>query len=83
MFRRRWAKTMAAARDLPDALRETLRLHDCRHTFATLLLNQGQPLEVISELLGHSSVVVTQQHYAHLLPDRKHAAVRAIAALGV
>ncbi len=44
----------AAAAGLPR-----IRLHDLRHTAATMLLDQGVPLKVVSERLGHSSVSVT------------------------
>jgi site-specific recombinase XerD len=41
------------------------RIHDCRHTFASLLVNSGVSLYVTQQLLGHSTPVVTQR-YAHL-----------------
>ena len=47
---------------------EGLRLHDLRHSFASLLLNRGASLEVIGELLGHTQSSTTQR-YAHLLED--------------
>ena len=40
-------------------------LHQLRHTFATELLNAGMRLEVLQQLLGHSSIEVTR-HYARL-----------------
>jgi integrase len=46
---------------LPD-----IRLHDARHTAATLLINQGVPLNEISKMLGHSSIHITHDIYAHL-----------------
>ena len=45
------------------------RLHDLRHTHATLLLSQGVHLKVVSERLGHSSVAITADLYSHVLPD--------------
>jgi integrase len=44
----------------------TMRFHDSRHTAATLLINEGVPLEVIQQLLGHSSAQVTNQIYAKI-----------------
>ena len=44
-------------------------LHALRHTCASRLLNQGQPLEVIKEYLGHSTITVTQG-YSHLSGDK-------------
>lgn len=40
--------------------------HDLRHTFAQRLLTKGVPIYIVSKILGHSSVVVTEQHYGHL-----------------
>jgi integrase len=39
--------------------------HTLRHTFATTLRRGGAPMEVVSELLGHSSVTTTRQTYVH------------------
>ncbi|MCL5677076.1 MAG: site-specific integrase [Firmicutes bacterium] len=46
-----------------------IRFHDLRHTSASLLISQGVHLKVIRARLGHSSVQVTGDVYAHLLPD--------------
>jgi integrase len=43
-----------------------IRLHDCRHSAATLLLGEGVPLKVVSERLGHSSIAVTGDLYQHV-----------------
>ena len=51
-----------------------LKFHDLRHTFAARLLTRGVPIYKVSKILGHSSVVVTEQHYGHLsLADLKGA----------
>ena len=42
------------------------RMHDLRHSFATLLLEQGEDLIVVSEMLGHASTVITSDFYAHV-----------------
>lgn len=55
-------RTLAAA-DL-----RRIRVHDLRHTCATLLLSQGVPQRVIMEQLGHSSIAVTMNIYAHVMP---------------
>ena len=36
-----------------------IRLHDLRHTHATLLLKAGVPVKVVSERLGHASITIT------------------------
>jgi integrase len=51
-----------------------IRFHDLRHTAATLLLMKGvQPLTV-SEMLGHSSIVISLTLYGHVLPSMKREA---------
>jgi integrase len=47
------------------------RFHDLRHCAASLLLAQGVDLKVIQEVLGHSSIVLTMNTYAHVMPVRK------------
>lgn len=56
--------------DLPP-----IRLHDLRHTHATLLLAAGVPIKVVSERLGHTKITMTLDVYAHVLPamDREAA----------
>lgn len=44
-----------------------IRLHDLRHTSATLLINQGVHAKIISERLGHSDIRVTMNTYGHVL----------------
>lgn len=46
-------------------------LHGLRRSFASYLINKDIPLIIISELLGHSSVIVTQNQYAKLLQAKK------------
>lgn len=55
------------------------RLHDARHTAATLLLAQGIPARVVMEILGHSTVAVTQNIYGHVMPEAVTAATTAVA----
>ncbi len=45
-----------------------IRLHDLRHTHATILLQQGVNPKVVSERLGHASVSFTMDVYQHVLP---------------
>lgn len=46
----------------------TIRLHSVRHTHATLLLQAGVPIKVVSERLGHATIALTLDVYAHVLP---------------
>jgi integrase len=54
------------------------RFHDLRHDFATRVRRAGHGLDVVQELLGHASPVMTQR-YAHIGRDELHAAVGAVA----
>jgi integrase len=57
-----------------------IRLHDARHCHATLLLQRGVPIKVVSERLGHSTVALTLDVYAHVLPAMDRDAALAIGA---
>lgn len=54
--------------------------HELRHSAASLLIAQGVPLKVVSEVLGHSSIRVTADVYGHLLDDAKSEAATAMTA---
>jgi integrase len=59
-----------------------IRLHDCRHTAASLMLGAGEPVKTVSEVLGHASVTVTLGTYAHSIPgSHEKAGARLSAAL--
>jgi integrase len=63
-----------------DAL-PVIRLHDLRHTHATLLLANREPIKTVSERLGHASATITMQVYAHVLPGSQREAAELFAAL--
>ncbi len=46
-----------------------VRMHDLRHTAASVLLAQGVPARVVMEILGHSQISVTLTTYAHVAPE--------------
>jgi len=48
-----------------------VRVHDLRHSTASLLLNLGVELKTIQTILGHSSIRITSDLYAHLAPKMK------------
>jgi integrase len=58
-----------------------IRLHDLRHTHATLALQAGVPVKVISERLGHADVAFTMNTYAHAIPAMQAEAAVQIAGL--
>ncbi len=57
-----------------------IRLHDTRHTAASLMLAAGVPVKVVSEMLGHSSPTITLSIYAHVLPGMAEEAGAALSA---
>jgi len=52
-----------------------VRFHDARHTFATLLIEQGESLAYVRDQLGHSSIQITVDTYGHLVPGGNKQAV--------
>jgi site-specific recombinase XerD len=49
-------------------LPHSARVHDLRHTCATVLLKMGQHPRYVQELLGHSTIAITLDTYSHVLP---------------
>ena len=70
-----WFETAVNAAKLPR-----IRLHDTRHTAASLMLASGVPTKVVSELLGHSSPTITLSIYAHVIPGMAEDAGAALSA---
>lgn len=58
-----------------------IRLHDLRHTHASLLVADGIAVKVVSERLGHAHPAFTMHTYQHLLPGMSGAAAERFAAL--
>ena len=46
-----------------------IRIHDFRHSFASMCINKGVPIEVVSGYLGHENISTTLETYAHLYPN--------------
>lgn len=63
-------KAYAAAAGLPH-----IRIHDFRHTHASLLVNEGINIQEIARRLGHSNVQMTWNTYSHLYPREEERAV--------
>ncbi|MCJ7725145.1 MAG: site-specific integrase [Acidimicrobiia bacterium] len=62
-----------------DAGLPQIRLHDLRHTHATLALNAGVHPKVVSERLGHASVGITLDTYSHVMPSLQQEAADVVA----
>ena len=54
----------------------TIRIHDFRHTHATLLINEGINAQEIARRLGHADATITLKVYAHLYPREEERAIR-------
>ncbi|MBI4591454.1 MAG: tyrosine-type recombinase/integrase [Candidatus Rokubacteria bacterium] len=52
-----------------------IRFHDLRHTYASLLINNGENIKYIAEQMGHASVQITLDRYGHLFPSVRREAV--------
>jgi len=66
-FRRRvWRPATLAAGVAP------LRLHDLRHTCASLAIAAGADVKVLQRMLGHASAALTLDRYGHLMPGQAH-----------
>lgn len=55
-----------------------VRPHDLRHTYATLAIMAGVPLLTVSRQLGHASIAITADVYAHAVPGGNRAAAEAM-----
>jgi len=51
-----------------------IRLHDLRHTYASLMLQNGESVTYVKEQMGHHSIQVTVDLYGHLIPGANRAA---------
>jgi len=60
-------------RALKNAGLEHMAFHDLRHTFATLMLERGEDIKTIQELLGHADVSTSANTYTHVLKKLKAA----------
>ncbi len=53
-----------------------IRLHDARHTFASIHLKRGTHPKIVQEMLGHSSIQITLDTYSHVAPGLQEAAAK-------
>jgi integrase len=74
-------QVMQARKALGQDQLPRIRLHDLRHTHATLLLAAGEPVKVVSERLGHANAMITLTVYQHVHPGMGRQAADRFAAL--
>ncbi|MGZ4607528.1 MAG: tyrosine-type recombinase/integrase [Blastococcus sp.] len=80
-FSRQFIAHVAQARKaLGEELLPVIRLHDLRHTHATLLA-AGEPVKVVSERIGHANATITLIVYQHVYPGMGRQAADRFAAL--
>ncbi len=74
-------QVVQARKALGEERPPVIRLHDLRHTHATLLMANGVPVKVVSERLGHASATITLTVYQHAHPGMGREAADRFAAL--
>lgn len=60
---------------LEKAGQRRIRIHDLRHTFASLPLQNGESIVYVKDQLGHGSISITVDTYGHLVPGANRQAV--------
>jgi len=55
---------------------DALTLHDCRHTYASLMIHAGTNPKTLSTYMGHANIATTMDRYGHLLPGNEVEAAR-------
>lgn len=78
-----WAKIVKRANEILAAQGEQplpakVTLHTLRHTYASLLIKEGESVKVVQKRLGHSSAAITLDTYSHLWPDSAATTRRAV-----
>jgi len=72
---RRVFKRILEKAELPDH-----RLHDTRHSYASLMLKNGASLDYVKRMLGHADIAMTSNIYGHLMPNRDRTQVNLLGA---
>ncbi len=64
-------QTMKAKRRWKKAGLKPIGLHECRHTFASLMIAAGVNAKAVSTYIGHASISITMDRYGHLMPGNE------------
>lgn len=68
----------ASADGREPVLLSPMTLHECRHTFASLLIDAGVNAKAIQEFMGHDTIEETFSRYGHLMPGARNQARRSV-----
>ena len=63
-----WKRANEIRTEKERPLLEPIGLHECRHTFASLMIDAGVNARALSTYMGHSSITITLDRYGHLFP---------------
>ncbi len=72
---RAWFRPLLAKAGLPS-----IRIHDLRHSYASIALARGVHPKVVQEALGHSTIAVTLDLYSHVVPSLQREAAKEMGA---
>lgn len=68
---REWERANKKRGEKQLPLLDPIGLHECRHTFASLMIAAGVNAKALSEYMGHSSITITLDRYGHLMPGNE------------
>ena len=69
-----WKNANGTRRDSELAQLAPIALHECRHTFASLMIAAAVNAKALSTYMGHASVMITLDRYGHLFPGNEEEA---------
>jgi integrase len=67
-----WKRAVNGRKSVTESGRAALRVHDLRHTYASLSRRAGAHLRLLQKAMGHASITVTAHTYADLIDDELH-----------
>ncbi|WP_196592157.1 tyrosine-type recombinase/integrase [Pectinatus frisingensis] len=76
----KWIRPILFSKNFANLIKRNrlkkIRFHDLRHSCASLMLNSGVPMKIVSQILGHSSIGITADLYTHVLQENKKDAAK-------
>jgi integrase len=66
-----WRRARTAWKNVKPTALQPISLHECRHTFASLMIAAGVNAKALSSYMGHSSITITLDRYGHLMPGNE------------